>query len=944
VSKRDQRKDRASQLLTDLAGAADAIDNLLSGRRQKRSSGVDVSKATDQASVDIVASSPTGNTPNAPAIVDVLPIHETTPTHSPESSATKIILPEDLDSQFVDALPHSQADLPSHDEKLKLESSTSVPPGMAPIIVGSKLPNLANEATDAIDRPYTSPTVEAPVKTPVVSDVAPDFVVSSSYDPLPHNPAPRQEFTRTAPLDFIPDQNPVPSADEIDEGPVDDIQEDILPIVAEELEELIPEIEELLARLGRGDRSSLADLHRKVHTLKGTVAMAGAMRIRTLVHSMETWMEEATNGQRTSEGLERVTSLFEGVKERLDALLGGSYSTPSMPAVLAIPGAPAPTILPAPKLVKVSAQEMDRLSAENNEVRLAAAALAAGMSRLRAMLRELQENGQRLSRVQRDLEIHAESQIQSRRAQLQEVGAEFDPLEMDRFTRLQEISRFFAESVSDAADIQRELTRQVADQEAVMAEQDRSVLEIGEGLRRTRLVPVDAINDRLHKVVWLTARELGKSAEFRMGGAASQGMDRVLLDRLVAPLEHILRNAVAHGIESPAERLAAGKPETGDVLVVFRQEAGRVAVEVIDDGGGLDPDRIRRKAIERGLWPVDKPMDEQSAADMICTPGFSTAEVVSQVAGRGVGMDVVRSEVLGMGGRFEISNRQGKGLRVAMFLPLTVASVSAVAVEAGAEAFAIPVEIVEHTHRLSGEALVAARATGQVEIQMPFGLVAMPYSDLAPWLGLGAVSPSNSVPVLVLREGDRRIALGADRMVGISDLPLRPLGHWWSGLPGVMGGVLLSNGRAAFLVDPLRMRSLGAQDSQVIGKAAAAPVILVVDDSITVRKATALFLERQGFRAVLARDGQEALEILVDLTPAAILLDVEMPRMDGFDCARNIKENAKLSGIPIAMVTSRTAEKHRRRAHDLGVNAYFGKPFNEEDILSWLEANVDRGA
>ena len=727
-----------------------------------------------------------------------------------------------------------------------------------------------------------------------------------------------------------------------DLGPVDEINFDILPIIAEELDELVPLVDEELRGFASGDRSQLQPLHRHVHTIKGSMAMAGAKRIRTLVHGMETWLAKEEAGQGDGEGVENLITLFENIKDRISILLGRKAEPIVLSETLSDNKSGSTTKL-APvahtqRLVRVSAQDIDKLVADNNEARLAAAGMLGSAKLLRAMLMELQENGQRLSRVQRDLEIQAESQIQSRRAQLQEAGQEFDPLEMDRFTRLQEVSRSLAESVSDASDIYREITRQVATHESLLAEQEGAIQEVGVGLARTRLVPVDAINDRLYQVVWQTARELQKNVEFRLDASSGQGLDRALLDKLVAPLEHILRNAVAHGIETPERRKELNKPAMGTVVVSFRQEASRVVVDVSDDGAGLSSERIRQKAVERGLWPENKVMDEQAAADMICTPGFSTVDKVTQLAGRGVGMDVVRSDVLGMGGRFAIHNHEGEGLSIKMYLPLTVASVSAAAIEVAGEAFALPVETVEHTIRLAGEDLSLARASGKVVVELEGIPTTITYSDMAPWLGLEHARPPAVVNLLVLREGDHRIALGADRLLGIQDMPLRPLGSWWSGVAGIMGAVLLSNGRAAFLVDPLRMRSISSSSSRPVATSTQDPIVMIVDDSITVRKVAARFLEKNGFRPVLARDGREALELLLDIVPDAILMDVEMPRMDGFDCARNIRENPKLAGIPIAMVTSRTAEKHRRRAKGLGVQAYFGKPFREEDILSWLSS------
>lgn len=788
----------------------------------------------------------------------------------------------------------------------------------------------ADEAvTDATTPDSESPTHLIPAGAPIHEAVAPA---------PPRTPAPAPVLS-AQPIAPPPHPREEPAQVQEDEGPKDEIQYDILPIVAEELEDLLPEIRALLHSLSSGDRTCLDELHRKVHTLKGVVAMAGAMKARALVHSMETWMEKAVSSPGDNEGLDRVVGLFEAATARIAEVLSEDPHSAKIAPVAATASGPAPI---APRFVRIATGDVDSMATEANEAKLAALSQSALMARHRALLQEMHENGQRLFRVQRDLEIQAESQIASRRAQLQDVGEEFDPLEMDRFTKLQEISRFLSEAVSDSADIYRSLVSTAAQVDTVANDQSRAIQEIDEGLRRARLVSADAIDDRLNKVVWTTAREMGKSVQFHVPAGNSQGLDRQLLDRLVAPLEHVLRNAVAHGIEAPAQRRAAGKPETGTISVSFRQEQGRLLVEARDDGAGLDPSRIKAKAVEKQLWESDRPMSMSEAADMICTPGFSTATEVSQVAGRGVGMDVVRSEVLGMGGRFEISGAPGQGLVVKMFLPMAIASVSAVALRASGQALAIPVELVEATVRLDASSHAAALQSGSVTVEIePGSSHDIPYADLSEWMGLGAQMPGK-IDVVVVKEGDRRLAFGVEQIMSIAQFPLRPLGPAWAGARGLMGGVLLPDGHAAFLIDPARLSSHAGALART--SSATRRRVLVVDDSITVRKATAQMLEDNGFEAVLARDGRHALELLVDLKPCAILLDVEMPRMDGFECATHIKENPRFVDVPIAMITSRTAQKHRDRASSIGVEEYFGKPFREEDIIAWLSSVCRGGA
>lgn len=721
------------------------------------------------------------------------------------------------------------------------------------------------------------------------------------------------------------------------DGPVDDIQEDVLPIVLEEAqEELLPDIEAMLGRLVAKDKSVLPELHRKVHTLKGSLAMVGAMRARAMMHSMETWMEQAEAGEISpDEGHDRLLSLFEGVKDRVAALARGDHLL--APAKEEGRTAEAsPVKVQAPRRVHLKSDDVDKYITEINEARLANVSMAASGTRARSILSDLDEKGQRLARLLRELEIHAETQIQSRRNQIEESGEEFDPLEFDRYTSLQEISRFLSEGLNDVVDLQREMVGQFAEQETVIAYQGRAIEGVQEGLQRTRLIPADALGDRLHKVVWATSRELGKATQFFLEGGR-HALDRLLLERIASPLEHILRNSIAHGIEGEAERAAQRKPAAGSVHMEIRQEAGRVHIIVKDDGRGLDPDKIKQKAVSKGLWVASRPMTMADAADMICSAGFSTSDSVSEIAGRGVGMDVVRSEVMAMGGRFEIQSTTGQGMSISIVLPTAIASISVVLVEAGGETWAIPVEMVEHMDRITPEKVQEAMDNGhKIDWAIGSEVAHMRCRQLSDLMGVSNIDMGPSGALLVLRTGDQRAGIFVESLSGVSELPMRSLGRQWSSVPGVMGATILPDGRAGFLVDPLRADWSSVMDNQSLPAKREKPLILVVDDSITVRKVTARFLERHNYDAELAKDGQEAVEILVDMVPDVILLDVEMPRMDGFDCARHIRENPKLSDVPIIMITSRTADKHRQRALSMGVNAYLGKPFKEEELLPLL--------
>lgn len=720
---------------------------------------------------------------------------------------------------------------------------------------------------------------------------------------------------------------------------VDKINVKMLADVVGEMDDLVADIDMLLSRVDKGDKEDIRELHRKVHTLKGNVGQVGALRARAVIHHMETLMEEVVEGRHAIQSKKQELLVFFDQAKKLIEVVRNTPWAENGNETSGITQA-----VQAPKVVRIAAESIDKMVADINESRLAGLAIEEFFVSSKNKLKDLEENALRASRMLREVELQAEIQIQSRRSQLQEMGEDFDPLEFDRFTRLQELSRLANESIVDILEVRRDLSRVSVEQEATIARQRRSILSAQEQLHKTRLVPVDAINDRLYTVVWESAREVGKNISFEMSGARTE-LDRVLLEKIIPPLEHILRNSVVHGIEDPDLRRQLGKEERGTISVGFRQEAGRALIEITDDGYGLRVDKIKEKAVEKGLWKASQPMNDQEAAEMICAPGFSTADAVSNLAGRGVGMDVVRNNILNLGGKFEIVSRPQKGLLITVQLPTSIASASVLVVESGGENWAFPIEMVEHVVLLSKKDIAYAREQK----------IFPPEKGLEKWAGVsfdfledftGVRSPSSirqdSAPVLLLKERGRQMAVEVSRLVQVFEVPLRPAGPIWGAVKGVAGTVILPNGDAIFLVDPFRFvqasQDHAALDVDIVSPPTkSAPLVMVVDDSLTVRKASVRFLHKHGFESVTAKDGQEALDLLMRIQPSVILMDIEMPKMDGFDCTKNIRENPKHAQTPIIMITSRTADKHRQRAQELGVNDYLGKPFKDDELLGLLQ-------
>src|SRR5213596_1758276 len=442
-----------------------------------------------------------------------------------------------------------------------------------------------------------------------------------------------------------------------------------------------------------------------------------------------------------------------------------------------------------------------------------------------------------------------------------------------------------------------------------------------------------------------TAKELDKRANLEIRGTQVE-LDRSVLEKLVGPLEHLLRNALDHGIESRADRIKAGKPETGEISLKVRQISNEVMIELADDGGGINFANVRNRARALGLLPADAEPTEQQLIECLFQPGFSTASKVTQISGRGIGMDVVRAEITALGGRVEVHAVEGKGTRFVLYLPLTLAVAQAVLVRAGGRLWALPAPMVEQVQQIKGESLVDLYVKRNVQWQ---GRV-YPFHYLPRLLGDAQQKPETQRfnAVLLLRGGQGLAAIHVDEMIGNQEVVVKNIGPQLARVSGISGATVLGSGEIVLIINPVQLAQrldTEAQAPMVVkmmqaARAAAAsaaasgpPLVMIVDDSLTVRKITSRLLTREGFEVITAKDGLDALQLLSERTPDAILLDIEMPRMDGFEFTKTMKADTKIAHIPIIMITSRTAEKHRSRARELGIEAYLGKPYQEEELL-----------
>ena len=610
--------------------------------------------------------------------------------------------------------------------------------------------------------------------------------------------------------------------------------------------------------------------------------------------------------------------------------------------------------------VRVRAPLLDRLVNQAGEVSITRSRIESGVGQIKGSLSDLTDNLDRLRGQLRDIELQAETQMSSRLEAAKAASQDFDPLESDRFTRFQELTRMMAESVNDVATVQRTLQRALEVTEDELVAQARLTRDLQDDLLRTRMVEFEGLSDRLYRVVRQAAKETGKQVRLDIVGGGVE-VDRGVLDRMTGAFEHLLRNCVTHGIESPEVRAALGKPPAGLITVSLSHEGNEVGVEVRDDGAGLDLQRIRAKGVAMGL--IDAAADPSAAelAALIFTPGFSTATQVTELAGRGVGMDVVRADVNAIGGRVETASEYGQGTAFKVVLPLTTAVTQVVRVRCGDIDLAIPSTLVETVRRASADEVEQAYASGSFAATSAQGERALPFFWLGALLQRSAMaepSASRMRSVVVIRSAQQRIALHVDEVIGNQEVVVKNLGPQLSRVPGLVGMSLLTTGAVALIYNPVALATLYGEAARAATRAAralpvqpvaaqaavAAPLVLVVDDSLTVRRITQRMLVREGYRVALAKDGLDALAQLAEERPMLVLSDIEMPRMDGFDLLRNIRAEARWRDLPVIMITSRIAQKHRDHAVELGVDHYLGKPYSEDELLALVGRYVTTGA
>ncbi len=788
------------------------------------------------------------------------------------------------------------------------------------------------------------------------------------------------------------------ATDEIDA--VDAIDSELLPFFEEEGKELLQQLAQSLRDwhdqpAGTGHAAACL---RDLHTLKGGARLCGAMRLGEMAHRMESVIQSWLSGaQATQDDIERLQNQLDVMVAAFEALRRPAPEVPAEPVVAAVAVAAEPETLPAAAqsqtarseamvmtaaapvpmdwsrfmagrpdvqtapepgerpvgaplhgLVRVRAPLLERLINEAGEVSIRRSRMESEVGQMKGSMADLSDNLGRLRQQLRDMEFQANAQIGSRLESAKQANQDFDPLEFDRYTRMQELTHIMAESVGDLATVQRALQRALQSTEDELAAQARLTRDLQDDLLSTRMVEFDSMSDRLYRVLRQAAKESGKQVRLDVQGGSIE-VDRGVLERMTPTFEHLLRNSVIHGIETPEQRVASGKDASGTVTVTVTHEDNEVVVEFRDDGAGLDLALIRQRGVAMGVLTPDAEPTQDELIQLIFRSGFSTASSLTESAGRGVGMDVVRNDVNAMGGRIVSASTPGSGTSFKLLLPLTTAVTQVVMLSCADNVLAVPATLIETVKRVGPDELEAAYRSGtftEDNEAMPFfwlgGLLQQSEQALQP--------PGRTQPLVIVKSARQRVALHVDEVLGKQEVVVKNLGPQLVRVPGLAGITLLASGAAALIYNPValatlygaparRQTELALQTRQPLAQRVApklAPLVLVVDDSLTVRRVTQRLLEREGYRVMLSKDGLDAIEQLGVELPALVLSDIEMPHMDGFELVRHMRADARLRDLPVIMITSRIAQKHRDYAAELGVQHYLGKPYDEAELLALI--------
>lgn len=750
----------------------------------------------------------------------------------------------------------------------------------------------------------------------------------------------------------------------------DDIAPEILEISKGEIEEQYQELTSIVQNVET--LNSNEEFKRILHTIKGTLRMTGFNRAGAIAHRMESIVEYLENrnllltdfASILEEEIERIVLLVNNKtysQKDLAWIDGENYVEENAVSFLMSNqnnAVPLKVVNLKEVFIRIRSDSLDNIINDASELRLSKSGLEEIGRNYKKQLQDLLNSVERVQHIIKEISINAESQIHSRKDYFDKSSIDFDPLEFDKFTRLQELTRFMNEAIQDIHNYSEQTETLNNQHDYIINQQALSADSLVDELTKVRLVSVETISEKLYKIVRDAAKDLDKKINLEIEGEKTE-IDKLILDKMFTPMAHLLRNCIVHGVESEKERLVQKKTALGKIKVSISVQGNHIVFIVSDDGKGINTDKLKSIAIEKKLIKDNDKLTQEDLLNLIFVRGFSTAKNVSEVAGRGVGMEIVQTEVHALGGNIKIHTEQDVGTQFIINIPLSIANSQAMLCLNTTQLVAFPIFLIENVFSLKSKDMLQSYNNGLVEYEgqeYPLYYIGHLMGGPVPVSQLPEIKYYNSL--LIVQHNGEKIAIHVDEIVNTTEVVIRAANRHLERVVGVLGTTMLGDGTLGLMVNPLMLiehwkkkkknvnwiqhddKTQFVQEVIVKDK----HQILVIDDSITVRKSTEKVLENAGFEVLLAKHGSEALELLLQNKPDLILCDIEMPVMDGFDFLKNLKNTEKYSRIPIFMITSRTADKHRNFAIGLGANEFLGKPFQEKQLLSLIKEYLKKSS
>jgi chemosensory pili system protein ChpA (sensor histidine kinase/response regulator) len=801
----------------------------------------------------------------------------------------------------------------------------------------------------------------------------------------------------------------------------DDVPDEILEFFQPEAEEHLQIVSDCLLSLeGNNNPEEINRLFRAIHTVKGSAAQVGLRRLGSIAHRVEDLIGRLRDNDLEPSPdlvdicLESVDILRKTLRREwpgevemragVDSLLGriAQYAPPeadeaeqpaespaaeeAKPVQAATAKAPAKAAAPSQKMaaatksVRIALGRLDRMMNTVGELVISRTKMVGRVAELEKMIDTLGFSKERLQgKVNEFQEKYEYNRIRQqigmpwaannqRQKLLASAAAgegfldEFSELEMDRYDDFNILSRSMTEISADVNEVLSQLEGYVNRVEGDIHEFTKLAHHLQDEITAARMVPIGTLYSLLSRAVRDAAKSSKKNVELDFSGSETE-LDNNIIQQISDPLVHLVRNSVAHGVETPADRLAKGKAEQGHVMLRAYHRGNHIYIEVEDDGRGIDYPRVRQSAIECGLVSTETAdrLTERDLREMLFHPGFSTATVKTELAGRGVGLDVVRSNLNALNGEIEVQSEAGQGTKFTLKVPLTLIISPALFVRCGSNHFALPLAVVEEIRRLRADEIEDVGGKLLTKVRD----IVTEVVRLDSYLGLPSLEPINGYfRMVVANAGNRQVGIVVEEVLGKDEIVIKNLGEYLRRVKLFPGTTIAPDGSLILLIDLNRMVASEPNERRAVQASASASrvfapgsaavargtipteaidrvdherVIVVADDSISVRKFVGRMLEKNGYRAKLAADGLEAAELISQVGCHLVVTDLEMPRMTGYELMAQLRQSPATKRIPVMVVTSRAGAKHRDRAMKEGASAFLTKPVQEDQLLAAIE-------